>query len=200
MRTTGVGVCNVVDVGNKPDTETGRQTVSTKDTTKISEKVEIPNIASGNLSDPKSWTMATTATVGFQKNAEVIFRSVGFLAGVVILTETTQKDIITTTGVNPSALSKAKNALLWKSGEIAGDSVVTVEIVADALEILIRECGSIENADKARKGESDEDKKDPTLADMVANLYKWADKNGISTEDVVVAVVHEAEARQNGGV
>jgi hypothetical protein len=189
-----------VDVGNKPDTETGRQTVSTKDTTKISEKVEIPNIASGNLSDPKSWTMATTATVGFQKNAEVIFRSVGFLAGVVILTETTQKDIITTTGVNPSALSKAKNALLWKSGEIAGDSVVTVEIVADALEILIRECGSIENADKARKGESDEDKKDPTLADMVANLYKWADKNGISTEDVVVAVVHEAEARQNGGV
>jgi hypothetical protein len=44
------------------------------------------------------------------------------------------------------------------------------------------------------------DAKETTLADMVANLYKWADKNGISTDDVLLAVVREAEIRKSEGV
>lgn len=158
----------------------------------ITDKVTTPLIVSENLSDTAKWQMAMTATAGFEKNSAVIFRAVGFLASVVILTETTQKEIIDTTGVNASNLSRAKNALIWKASEIAGDDVITCEHVSDALEMLISLYGSINEADLARKGQDGEsNKKEMTLADAVANLYKWADKNGISREMVVSEVMHQ---------
>ena len=59
--------------------------------------------------------------------------------------------------------------------------------------MCVAEHGSLYGAYTAIKGE--QEPKEMDLETMVTNLYKWADKNGIASADVLAEVV-----RQNGGI
>jgi hypothetical protein len=166
--------------------------------TKVTASVTLAKVTAETVADAKAIRQAisgeSTMTL---KAGEAGIRSYGFLASVVELTETKAKELVADFGADKGRLSKAGKCVRYVVAEIIAPDTATVETYDDAVEYLVANYASL-NA--AYSDLFPTDAKETTLADMVANLYKWADKQGISTDDVLLAVVREAEIRKSEGV
>lgn len=154
--------------------------------------VKVPMVTSENLISEQAITMAINShTLSTLKNGESGIRSYGFLASVVELTDTKASDIVADFGANAGRLSKAKKCVTYVvSNIVSGESdIVGPEQYNEAIEYLVSNYGSLNEAYDDINGTKE--KKDPTLADMVANLYKWADKNGVDRSEVVAEVTRQ---------
>lgn len=158
--------------------------------TKITATATVARITAETVGDDKAIKGALTAFATFgQKNGEIGIRSYGFLASVVELTETKASELVKGYGVDKGRLSKAGKCVRFVVAEILTPEVVTAESYDSAVEYLAETYESL-NAAYSELFPT-EDKGDPTLADMVANLYKWADKNGISHDEVLAEVTRQ---------
>lgn len=163
------------------------------ETTTIKGTVKVPTVTAENLADEKSIALAINAhTLANLKAGESGIRSYGFLASVVELTEYKAKDMVETYGADKGRLSKAKACVRHVIATIiATDDGETLEPFHynEAVEYLATNYDSLDAAYRDIRG--DGSKSDPTLADMVANLYKWADKNGVDRSAVVEEVTRQ---------
>lgn len=158
--------------------------------TKITATATVARVTAETVTDEKAIRGALSAfgTFGL-KNGEMGIRSYGFLASVVELTDTKASEMVKGYGADKGRLSKAGKCLRFVVAEILTPEVVTAESYDSAVEYLAETYESL-NAAYSELFPT-EDKGDPTLADMVANLYKWADKNGITHEDVLAEVTRQ---------
>lgn len=159
------------------------------ETTKVTATAKVANVTSENISSEANITDAVaTFTMFGKKNGEIGIRTYGFLASVVELTDTKAKDMVDTYGVDKGRLSKAGKVLRWVVENVITPDTATAESFQSAIE------WTVENYESLNGAYSDlfpTDPKNPTLADMVANLYKWADKNGISHDEVLAEVTRQ---------
>lgn len=164
------------------------------ETNKVTASVTLARVTAESVTNDKAIRGAisgdSTMTL---KAGEAGIRSYGFLASVVELTDTKAKALVDDFGADKGRLSKAGKCVRFVVAEIISPDTVTADTYQEAIDYMA------ENYTSLSAAYSDlfpTDAKEPTLADMVANLYKWADKQGISTDDVLLAVVREAEARK----
>lgn len=149
--------------------------------------VKVPTVTAENIGSEKMIMSAINGdTLATLKAGETGIRSYGFLASVVFLTETKAVELVDTYGADKGRLSKAGKCVSIVINEIISPETATCDDYAEAIEYLVANFSSLNEAYDTLKGKKE--KKDPTLADMVANLYKWADKNGVDREDVVAEV------------
>jgi hypothetical protein len=108
------------------------------------------------------------------------------------------KEIVETSGADKGLLSKggkvARHYLaLVLDGRDLDVSPVTANDYAEGLEMCVAEHGSLHGAYTAIMGE--QEPKEMDLETMVANLYKWAEKNGIGANDVILEVLRQGEGK-----
>jgi hypothetical protein len=169
------------------------------ESTKVGGAVQVPNINAENMGDSSAWAKAVSAETETKgQNGLVALRSYFLLASVADMKIAKAKEIVETSGADKGLLSKggkvARHYLaLVLDGRDLDVSPVTANDYAEGLEMCVAEHGSLYGAYTAIMGE--QEPKEQTLETMVANLFKWAEKNGIAGSDVLAEV-----ARQNGGI
>jgi hypothetical protein len=155
--------------------------------------VKVPTVTGDNLISEQAITLAINShTLSTLKNGESGIRSYGFLASVVELTETKACHLVADFGADKGRLSKAKKCVTYVvSNIVSGESdIAGPEQYDEAIEYLVANYDSLNEAYDDINGTKE--KKEPTLSDMVANLYKWADKNGVDRSQVVDEVTRQA--------
>lgn len=169
------------------------------ESTKVGGAVSVPNINAENMGDSGAWVKAVSAETETKgQNGLVALRSYFLLASVVDMGIAKAKDIVTTSGADKGLMSKGKTVVkhyiaLAIDGQDLGDGGVTANHYAEALEMCVAEHGSLYGAYTAIKGE--QEPKEMDLETMVANLYKWADKNGLAANDVILEVLRQGEGK-----
>ena len=160
------------------------------ETTKISASVTLAKVTAETVTDDRAIRSAISGEGTMTlKAGEAGIRAYGFLASVVELTETKAKDMVETYGADKGRLSKAGKCVRFVVAEILSPEVVTAETYQGAIEYLAETYDSLNGAYSDLFPSAE--KNDPTLAEMVANLYKWADKNGISHDEVLAEVTRQ---------
>jgi hypothetical protein len=169
------------------------------ETTKVGGAVSVPNINAENMGDSSAWTKAVSAETETKgQNGLVALRSYFLLASVADMKIAKAKEIVDSSGADKGLLSKggkvARHYLaLVLDGRDLDQSPVTANDYAEGLEMCVAEHGSLYGAYTAIMGE--QEPKEQTLETMVANLYKWADKNGIGANDVILEVLRQGEGK-----
>lgn len=169
------------------------------ESTKVTVSVTIPSINAENMGDSAQWKKAVSAETETKgKNGLVALRSYFLLASVADMKIAKAKEIVDSSGADKGLLSKggkvARHYLaLVLDGRDLDQSPVTANDYAEGLEMCVAEYGSLHGAYTAIMGE--QEPKEQTLETMVTNLYKWAEKNGIGANDVILEVLRQGEGK-----
>jgi hypothetical protein len=169
------------------------------ESTKVGGAVQVPNITSENMGDSSAWTKAVSAETETKgQNGLVALRSYFLLASVADMKIAKAKEIVETSGADKGLLSKggkvARHYLaIVLDGRDLDQAPVTANDYAEGLEMCVAEHGSLYGAYTAIMGE--QEPKEQTLETMVTNLFKWAEKNGIGANDVILEVLRQGEGK-----
>lgn len=153
---------------------------------------KVPTICKENSGSADSWALGVKSE-GMSKTAnEIVGLRVFFGFGTdVNMGVAKASEIADSSGANTGMISKGKKvsahyvAIVAESAGIA-PTEATIDHYAEALELCCSEHGSLNSAYAQFKVPSETD-----LEKQVANLYKWADKNGIARELVLAEVTRQ---------
>lgn len=160
------------------------------ETTKITASATVAKVTSENVASEKAIRNAINAETMFGlKVGETGIRTYGFLASVVILTDTKASELVSDYSADRGRLSKAGKCVRYVIAEIQGIAEdISAENCQEAIEYLVETYGSLNDAYSELFAK---DPKEPTLADMVANLLKWADKHEVEHALVLAEVTKQ---------
>jgi len=159
------------------------------ETTTVKVTAKVANVTSENLANDENIVTALQANSMFgRKSGEVGIRTFGFIYAVVALTERTAKDMMDTFGVDKGQITKAKKVISTVIADVIGAETITPETYQEAIEYAVATWDSLCDAYSEIIGTKS---KQASLADKVKNVYKWAEKNGHSVEEVMAEVARQ---------
>jgi len=159
------------------------------ETTTVKVTAKVANVTSENIANDENIVTALQANSMFgRKSGEVGIRTFGFIYAVVALTEHTAKDMVDTFGVDKGQIAKAKKVISTIITDVIGAETITPETYQEAIEYAVATWSSLCDAYSEIMGTKS---RETSLADMVKNVYKWAEKNGHSVEDVMAEVARQ---------
>lgn len=164
------------------------------ESTKITASVTLAKVTAESVASEKAIKNAIAGDgLMALKVGEAGIRSYGFLASVVILTETKAKDLSENYGADKGRLSKAGKCVRFVLSDIIAPETVTADSCQDAIEYLANQYGSLNDAYSAL---FPTDPKAMTEEMLVKNFFAGLDKHDLNLQVALGLLIAEAESRQ----